>query len=235
MEYKIGICDDEPIQLKVNYIYIKEITTRNQISVTVQSFCNSAQLFSYLKNQELDILFLDIDLGEESGITIAEHLAQEYPDIIIVFLTGHREFTNEAFDVEALGYVVKPINEQKLERTLNKAFTQAYGIKNRSNGSSLIITEENIKKKIPQPDILYIERIQAKSLIHTKKRIYQIYEPLTSIYERLDQNFLRINQSEIVNRGEIITIQGNTVFLQDGRQLSIGRTYKKAVMANFFK
>lgn len=235
MEYIIGICDDESLQVKVNSLYIKEIAARNQIRVTLNSFCNSTELFSFLENHHLDILFLDIDLGEESGIDIAERLAQQYPNISVIFLTGHREFTNEAFDVNALGYVVKPINEQKLERTLNKAFTQAYGIKSRAVSSSLIITEENIKKNINQADILYIERVQAKSLIHTSKRIYQIYEPLTFLYERLDKSFLRINQSEIVNRKEIVTIRGNTVFLRDKRQLSIGRTYKKEVMAAFLR
>ncbi len=235
MEYIIGICDDETLQLKVNGIYIKEIAARNQVQVILKAFRNSEQLFSYLKKQPLDILFLDIDLGDESGIDIAGQLALEYPDITTIFLTGHREFANEAFDVEALGYVVKPINEQKLERTLKKALTQAYGIKSRVTSSTLIITEENIKKKINQPDIIYIERVQTKSLIHTKNRIYQVYEPITALCERLDKNFLRINQSEVINRAEIATIEGNTVLLRDKRQLSIGRTYKKTVVTDFLK
>lgn len=231
MEYHIGICDDETIQLKVNHIYIKEIASRNQIQITSRGFCNSKQLFSYLQNHTLDILFLDIDLGDESGIDIASQIAVNYPDLIIIFLTGHREFTSEAFDVDAFGYLVKPINEQKLERTLKKAFTQVYGIKNRQSSASLIITEENIKKKINQSDILYIERVGAKSIIHTQNRIYQVYEPLTSLCSRLDSHFIRINQSEVVNRSEIETLKGNTVFLRDQRQLSIGRTYKKQVVS----
>lgn len=231
MEYHIGIYDDETIQLKVNHIYIKEIAARNQIQITSRGFYNSKQLFSYLQNHTLDILFLDIDLGEESGIDIARQITADYPNLIIIFLTGHREFTSEAFDVEAFGYVIKPIDEQKLERTLKKAFTQVYGIKNKQTSSSLIITEENIKKKINQTDILYIERVHTKSIIHTKDRIYQVYEPLTSLYSRLDNNFIRINQSEIVNRSEIETVKGNTVILRNHRQLNIGRTYKKQVVA----
>lgn len=234
MEYIIGICDDETFHLKVNMLYIQEIASRNQISVILKSFRNSEQLFSYLEKYPLNILFLDIDLGEESGIDIASRLSQEFPDITTIFLTGHREFTTEAFDVEAFGYIMKPIDEHKLERILNKAFAQSYGIKSKAFHSSLIITEENIKKKIRQGDILYIERVQSKSLIHTKKRIYQVYEPITSLCKRLDKNFLRINQSEVVNRSEISTIQGNTVYLRDQRQLNIGRTYKKSVLADFF-
>ncbi len=233
MKYIIGICDDESLQLKVSSLYIREIAARSQVSIALNLFTGSGELFSFLEKHPLDILFLDIDLGEDSGIDIAGLLAEKYPNLILIFLTGHREFTNEAFDVDALGYLVKPIQEQKLERTLTKAFDQAYGLKSRAADARLIITEENIKKEIRQSDILYIERVQTKSLIHTAKRIYQVYEPLTSLCTRLDRNFLRINQSEIVNRSEIITIQGNTVFLRDKRQLSVGRAYKKSIQNAF--
>lgn len=233
MEYIIGLCDDETIQLKINGIYIKEIAARNNVPIVLKAFRNSTQLFSYLEKQSLDILFLDIDLGEESGIDIAAKLAGDLPDLSIIFLTGHREFTNDAFDVEALGYVVKPIQEQKLERTLKKAITQVYGIKNRTANLSLIVTEENIKKKIKQTDILLIERIQTKSIIHTKYRTYQVYEPITSLCERLDKTFIRINQSEVVPRQEILSIEGNQVILRGNRRSSIGRTFKKSVMESY--
>lgn len=233
MQYVIGICDDESIQLKINNVYIKEIAARNQYKISTVAFNHSAQLFSYLQNEPLDILFLDIELGEESGIEIAEKIALKYPDIIIIFITGHREFTNEAFNVEAIGYVMKPIDEQKLERILLKALNQSYGIKIKPSGSYLIITEENIKKKILQADIIYLERVLTKSIIHTRSRLYHIYEPITSLCKRLDKNFLRINQSEVVNSKEILKLEGNTVFLRNGMQLNIGRTYKKSVVSSF--
>ncbi len=233
MQYIIGICDDETLQLKINNIYIKEIAARNHINVIVKAFNNSSQLFTYLQKEPLDILYLDIELGEESGIEIAEKLTGRYPNIIVVFITGHREYTNQAFDVEALGYIVKPVDEHKLERNMKKVLTQVYGIKTRLSGSSLVVTEENIKKKIIQSDIIYIERLQTKSIIHTKTRNYQVYEPITSLCERLEKNFLRLNQSEVVNSKEILKIEGNTVFLRNGMQLTIGRTYKKTVIQSY--
>lgn len=234
MQYNIGICDDESLQLKLNNVYLKEIASRNQHKINVIGFTKSAQLFSYLQTETLDILFLDIDLGEESGIEIAQKLSTQYPKIIVIFLTGHREFANEAFDVEALGYVLKPIDERKLERIFMKAITQVIGIKNKLNAACLVITEENIKKKINQSDIIYIERVLAKSIIHTKTREYQVYEPLTSLCKRLDHTFLRINQSEVVSAKEILKLEGNTVFLKNGKELSIGRTFKKTVLDLFY-
>lgn len=235
MQYNIGICDDEKLQLKLNNVYLKEIAGRNQYQVNIKAFMNSTQLFSYLQIASLDILFLDIDLGEESGIEIAQKLAATYPKIIVVFLTGHREFANDAFDVEALGYVLKPIEEQKLERILTKAITQVLGIKNKTNRPSLVVTVDNLKKKIIQDDILYIERVLSKSIIHTRNKEYQVYEPLTSICQRLDHTFLRINQSEVISSSEILKLEGNTVYLKNGKELSIGRTFKKAVYNSFYQ
>lgn len=234
MQYNIGICDDEILQLKLNNVYIKEIATRNRYNVNVKAFVNASHLFTYLQKETLDIIFLDIDLGEESGIDIAKKLLSRYPKIIIVFLTGHREFASEAFDVEALGYVLKPINEQKLERILVKAITQVIGLQNKLNDSNIVITEENIKKKINLSDILYIERVLSKTIIHTKNKEYQVYEPLTSLCDRLGKDFIRINQSEAVRFREILKLEGNTVFLRRGKEISIGRTYKKAVLELFY-
>ena len=223
MNYSIGICDDQIVQIQLASAYIQQIADNAQVPITITPFCNSAHLFAHLAEHPLDILFLDIDLGEESGITVAQHLA----DLILIFLTGHREFASEAYDVDALGYVTKPVREEKIERTLHKAFTHAYGVKSQVMTPHLVITEENIKKRIPLSDILYIERVKPKTLIHTQIRVYQVYEPLSAIYERLDDQFIQVNQSEVVNKAEIYAVQGNTVILRDGRNLSIGRTFKK--------
>ncbi len=227
MNYSIGICDDQIVQIQLASAYIQQIADNAQVPITITPFCNSAHLFAHLAEHPLDILFLDIDLGEESGITVAQHLVKEYPDLILIFLTGHREFASEAYDVDALGYVTKPVREEKIERTLHKAFTHAYGVKSQVMTPHLVITEENIKKRIPLSDILYIERVKPKTLIHTQIRVYQVYEPLSAIYERLDDQFIQVNQSEVVNKAEIYAVQGNTVILRDGRNLSIGRTFKK--------
>lgn len=230
MKYIIGICDDETIQLKVNTVYIKEVAKRNNIPIVLKTFCNSSQLFSYLNENSLDILFLDIDLGEESGIDIAKKLAVKYPNILIIFLTGHREYTNDAFEVDALGYLVKPLNEQRLERTLNRAITHVCGIQIQSAPPTLSIIENNIKKEINTADILYIKHVHRKSIIYTTVQTYQVYDSITSLCQKLGENFLRINQREIVPRSEIADIIENTVLLRDNRQLTLGRTYKKAVL-----
>jgi DNA-binding LytR/AlgR family response regulator len=235
MRYRIGICDDEVIQLKVESLYLNEIAKRNNIEINHKGFDNPEELIEFLKKYTFDILLLDIDLKNEvSGIELATMLVAKYPKMIIIFVTGHPEFTFEAFNIEATGYVVKPIDMSKFERILLKAFHLVDGIKKTSKEIPFIITEENIKKKINQEDIIYIQRRAAKSFIITKEREYQVYETITSLYDRLKESFLRINQSEIVNVNRIKEIQEGYVYLKTGEAFTIGRTFRNDVMEAYF-
>lgn len=234
MRYRIGICDDEVLHVKINALFVQEIGKRNHFEVDVKGFTKSSQLQKYLVRESLDILFLDIDLGEDSGILLAAKLMERYPELVIIFITGHREFTGEAFDVEAMGYIVKPVEEQKMERVLKKAILQVMALKGQNCQQELVITEENIKKKIIEEDIIHIERELSRSVIHTRDKDYKVYETMTSLCERLSSSFLRVNQSEAVNRKEIKEIRDNMVILKSGKTITIGRTYRKAVMESYF-
>lgn len=234
MKYKIGICDDEVLHVRINGVYVQEIAKRNRYDVEVKGFTKGSQVQEYLQKESLDILFLDIDLGNDSGILLAAELMKKYPELIIIFITGHREFASEAFDVEAIGYIVKPVEEKKMERVLKKALLQVMALKGQNSSQEIIITEENIKKKIYEEDIIHIERELAKTVIHTLDRDYRVYETITSLCERLGDNFLRINQSEVVNIKEIKEIRDNSVFLKNGTMVRIGRTYRKAVIETYF-
>ncbi len=238
MTYHIGICDDELLQVKINSIYIKDIAERNKVSVTTIGFTSSEQLFEYLKTHELHIVFMDIDMGGPSGISAAIQLFHDLPKIIVIFITGHNEFASNAYDVDALGYVLKPVDITKLERFFKKAINQieASNAESSSTASpSLVITENAAKIKIPVSDIISIERIRYQSIITTKTGIYHVYESITALDEKTAYTMLRINQSELINPSVIRTIKGNTVFLKNGQERIISRNYKKAVLETFLK
>lgn len=234
MLYKIGLCDDEVFQLKVNNLYLKEIAQRHSLDFEYHAFTTGKQLKTYLEKNKLDVLFLDIDLGKDSGIEIAAWLAREYPEIIIIFVTGHREFAQEAFDVDAVGYLVKPFDEKRMENVVLKMMAQLLQKNKTDEMEEIIITEENLKKKIACRDILYIEKQQARSIIVTEKKQYPVYETITSLCDRLGKQFVRVNQGEIVNKELIREIKGNVIILDTGKEMSIGRTYRKEVIAKYF-
>lgn len=235
MKYIIGVCDDEKLQVKVNGLYIKEIALRNHWDIAMVPFNTGRAVLEFLASKKMDVLFLDIDLGNESGIGIAERIAVKYPELVVIFVTGHREFANDAFDVDAMGYIVKPVDEKKMERVLKKTLSHVEAIRSKKPSETIVITVENLKKKIFQNDILYIERQQAKSIITLKGKEYGVYETITSLAERLTDDFLRISQSYIINKSFIVGIEGNNILLKNGMDIPIGRTYRKDVLEAYYK
>lgn len=234
MSYQIGLCDDEIYQIKVNSLFLKEIASKNQYDLEYHGFQSGKQLRSYLDSNHLDVLFLDIDLGEENGIEIAAWISKNYPNIIIIFVTGHREFAVEAFEVDAMGYLVKPYDINKMSNVMKKVMVQLEKNGIEEEKHEIIVTVENLKKKIDCRDIIYIERQQAKSIIQTRQREYQVYETITSLCDRIGDSFIRVNQGMVVNTSLISEIKGNNLYLKNGMDIPIGRTYRKEVMAKYF-
>lgn len=234
MAYQVAFCDDEVYQIKVNNLFLKEIASKNGYDFVCHGFRQGKQLREYMMENPLDVLFLDIDLGDDNGIEIAAWVAQNYPNTITIFVTGHREFAEEAFEVDAIGYLVKPYDIKKMETVLRKVMVLLEKRHVEEPVTEIVIIDENLKKKICCKDILYIERQQARSIIKTQQKEYRVYETITSLYERIGDSFIRVNQGEVVNRNIIKEIKGNTVILTDGKEMSIGRTYRKEVMSKYF-
>lgn len=232
MAYKIGICDDEFYQIKVNELFIKEIANRNKVDIECHGFQTGKQLRDFMESQSLDVVLLDIELKEESGIDIAKWISNRCPQVAIIFVTGHREFAEEAFEVNAVGYLVKPYDINRMENTVKKIIKC---LEQDEEDYNIVITDGNIKKKIDRRQIMYIERCSTKSVIKTEQNDYSVYESITSLYERIGEQFIRLNQGIIVNSGLITEIKGNVACLSNGLRVRIGRIYRKDVLLKYFK
>lgn len=147
----IGLCDDDKASLKIISTYLQKFMNEFEKEVRITLFTNGEEIIRYLDEEKhLDIAFLDIDMAGKNGIQTAYELKKRNRQLIIAFLTGHAEYALEAFEVEAAGYLVKPVNERKLKRLLVKSLKEAAAEQSRMKLSSLTVTDENIKKKIQQ-------------------------------------------------------------------------------------
>ncbi len=235
MKINIAICDDENIALRINYTYIEELVKKYRINANVIGFLRGEKLVEYMEKNTIDIAFLDIDLKSMNGIAIASRLLRKNPKVITIFISGHREYAFDAFAVEAFGYLPKPIDSERLERLFKKAIIQVNYISRRAQASPLIITVNNIKKKINQSSILYIERKKTQSIIITKTGWHYVYETITSLASRLERNFVQINQGVIVNMDELASIEGNRAIMKKGEVFTVGRTYSKNAKKNYLE
>jgi DNA-binding LytR/AlgR family response regulator len=235
MRQNLIVCDDESIALKMNCSYIEELSKKYRLDANITGFSGSDKVLEYSENNDIDMAFLDIDLKGINGISLASRLLKKNPRIITIFITGHREFAYEAFNVEAFGYLTKPVDSDRLERVFKKALLQMNDMNNRLQRIPLIITEDNVKKKISQQSIIYIERVGAQSIILTRNGKHSVYETITSLAGRLEGNFVQINQGMIVNLEEVQSIQGNQVIMKSEEIFIIGRTYSKEAKRKFLE
>ena len=86
----------------------------------IKEFSESASFFAFLQEESVDLLFLDIELDHETGFEIAGRMKAEYPDVMIVFLTGYSTYAIDGYDFSPVNFLVKPINAQKLSQTLDE-------------------------------------------------------------------------------------------------------------------
>lgn len=235
MKINIALCDDENITLRIYCTYIEELAKKYRVDINIAGFIRSENLMDYVERATIDIAFLDIDLKGVSGITVATKILKKNPRTIIIFITSHREYAFDAFNLEAFGYLTKPIDPERLERIFKKAILQVNYINNKIQSMPLVITENNIKKKINQSAILYIERKNTQSVIVMKTGRHCVYEAISSMAERMEDNFLQINQSIIVNMEEIESLEGTRVKMKTGEIFAVGRTFGKEVKRRYLE
>ena len=112
--YKVMVVDDEPASLQR---LTRLIETYDMMKVYGQ-FTDGHELLMKLEHEKADVLFLDIEMPEISGIELAKIINKKHPEIAIVFVTAYEEYALSAFDVETIDYLLKPIRKEQLERCL---------------------------------------------------------------------------------------------------------------------
>lgn len=219
------IVDDEPIAQNIVKSFIG-----NSPNLTVAGICNNAmEALPILQAQQVDILFLDIEMPVLSGLSFLKTLARPPATIIT---TAYREFALEGYELNVVDYLLKPFSFERFLKAVNKVD----GYSTTKPDSSLIRNDfeyfradrKNIK--VHYDDILLIEGLSNYVKIHMTDKQLVVYHRLIDLEKRLPKDhFVRIHKSFIVSVTKI-EAYGNDFVEIDGRQLSIGNTYKAAFM-----
>ncbi|MCW3108051.1 MAG: hypothetical protein JWQ09_2557 [Segetibacter sp.] len=178
----------------------------------------------------VDILFLDINMPKISGIEVAK-LVQRFTNVIIT--TAFSNYGQQAFEVDAYDYLLKPISYEKFLYSISKV-KRIIDIKKEKNEHELsfFYVKSDIKGKLVKInvlDILFIEAALNYVIIKINNKTKQqiTYLTMNEMLETLPSNFYRIHKSFIVNMNKIDSISGNTLYLEDGSVLTVGASYKE--------
>lgn len=208
------IVDDEPLALDL----IEDYVLKTPFLELVNKFSSPFQAIDALQNEKIDLIFLDIQMPGLSGIDFSK-LLQNGPKII--FTTAYSQYALEGFKVDALDYLVKPINYQEFLKASNKALTWFSLIEQNSESksvepsiTSIFVKSEYKLLKVELSDILYIEGLKDYVKIYLKEQSKPILSlmSLKTLEEKLSpEQFMRVHRSFIVNLSQISRIERNRI------------------------
>lgn len=195
----IGVCDDSLLDREILSDFLTDYFNKKGIEYKIYNYISGKDLIYDIQDgKSLDLIFLDIYIENELGINIAKQLRKEINfNSQIVFLTATVDFAVDSYEVEASGYLLKPISAKKLCMVMDKV-TKRYDI-----GKYRIKQRKNILT-LSFDDILYIESSNSRCILHSNNTNYIIYKRLDDIESELnDKRFLRCHQSYLVNMNYI--------------------------------
>lgn len=213
-----AVCDDEAFMLDYMTVQISTYMKERNIAFRTDRFLSSQALLE--SNRSFDIIFLDIRMEEPGGMETARLLRARGCRSLLVFITVLKETVFDSFEVQAFDYLVKPLNDMRLYRTLDRAIHSI----NESAAHDLLVQKGNSCQIIPFSRIRYCEVLGRKVYIHqTDHIVFDYYEKMDQLEKRLDSRFFRCHRSYLVNLDHVCGYDGGMIHLSEGGELPVSR------------
>lgn len=194
---KVLIAEDDAASRKLLRHFIGNLPNFK----VVGEAANGEELIHYVTKEKPDIALVDIGMPLLNGMEAVKSCKEFLPSLQVIFITGHDDYAVEAFSVRAVDYILKPIERNRLYAALERA-AQAFSAnadKEMTFKKDLMIKQQKAITFIPLDEILFIERIDRKTVIHTINQKFETNEALASFEETLDSRFMASHRSYIIN------------------------------------
>ena len=233
MKLKCIIIDDEPVARKVLQGFIEEI---DFLELTGQAE-NPLKAMPLLHDNEIDIIFLDINMPKTNGI---DFLKSSMTQANIIMTTAYAEYAVEAYGLDVLDYLVKPIAFDRFLKACNKA-KEMKALKgttgNQSNKTSdhFFIKCDNQIEKVFYADLIYAEAMLNYVMLYTNSKKMMVYITIKSLEEQLPSDiFIKVHKSFIVNINKIKSIEGNILDIGNAK-IAISQNLREKVINEIVK
>lgn len=229
------IVDDEPLAVERMQVICARLPDLAVVGTASDGGC-ALRLVDAL---EPDLILLDMTMPEVDGLSVARQLGRREKRPAVIFVTAHDNYAVEAFDLDAVDYVLKPVMPERLERAIRRALARR---EERGRGGGKWLEELWIphRSELIRIDAAEVARIDAERdyvRLHVGERSYLLLQTIAGLEARLDPDrFIRIHRSTILRRDRIKGLRHDglgvwSVEMDDGETLRIGRTYLAKVKA----
>ncbi|PGY11938.1 LytTR family DNA-binding domain-containing protein [Bacillus sp. AFS031507] len=203
---RILIAEDNPASRKLLKHLVKHVPNYQIVGEAV----NGEDLIKKVMMEKPDLVLVDINMPLLNGMEAVKSCKKIVPSLQVIFITGHDEYALEAFGVNAIDYIVKPVERERLYAALDRAATlknKNVTIQQSSIKKDLMIKQQNHYSFIPLDEIIFIEKADRKSVIHTMDQKIEFNEALTNLEEILDSRFVASHRSYIINLQHLSKIE----------------------------
>lgn len=223
IKYNCAIIDDEPLARKILKEYVNEIEELNLLG----EFKSALDFSSFPQVNDLDIIFIDINMPKLSGIDFVKNFNTQAH---IVFTTAYSEFAADAFDLNATDYLVKPISLERFLKTIQKIKSQK--LTNNSIKSWITIKENKRLYKVDIDDLLYFQAYGDYVKIITEEKNYITKSKLSEFTHLNDERIVQVHRSYIVNIEKVAYVEGNFLSI-NSEKIPVSNSFREALLRKF--
>lgn len=240
---KIAVVEDDSIHAAMTVRLLEEWLEGSDIKSEISVFSSAeSYLFEWENNKVWDVLFIDIQMPGINGIELARSIRKENKKVALVFVTGITDYMQEGYEVEALHYLVKPVDSTKIAYCMERV---AEVFKSAVKNKAVLIEAEDITGgreggrvilRLSPEDVFFMEASAHNTEIHTRDKLYRIREGISVTRKRFAQDmFVLCHRSFIVNLMYVSGIGKDEVTLDDGRKVPMSKRCAGAVREAFIK
>lgn len=229
MTVKIAICDDERYICSQLESELEDIMRQFEMNYEIDVFESGESLCKELERQIYDLIFLDIELPENSGIDVGRYIREVLKNemVQIVYISGKDGYAMELFEFRPMNFLVKPLEHEKVAAVIEK-----YRVVTEQKCYMFEYKKRGEYYKVPMSDIMYFENQNRKVTLYAKDFEDEFYDSMENIYEKVkNQDFLLIHKSIIVNYRYVKNMDYKEVTMVNGKRLSISQSKRPEVKA----
>ena len=231
---RIAICDDEAAQREFLRPLVEAWATRRGHVVSVHAFESAeAFLFAYAEDKGFDALLLDIQMKKMDGVALAKWIRTDNEGLQIIFITGFPDFIAEGYEISALHYLLKPVDEEKLFEVLDRAMARL-----RTVPRTIVFRGGGGYLRVPANDIYYAEAASHTVTLSMINGQETFNMRLGDMEELLGEGFFRCHRSYIVSMRHVRRVTRTAMVLDNGVEIPLSRNLydaaNQAFIRNFF-
>lgn len=216
-EIAVAICDDNATQISILKGFLNNYQCQYKFEVISTTSPDELINIMNKNNQKIEVALLDIEMGSFNGLELGILLKEKNEDVIVVYITGHKDYSFYSYEVKPLDYILKPVTELKFFSIMDDVihrYEQIQLYKEKMN--TFTIKTKELVLKINYKNIFYFEKSYRKIAVVTTQGKFSFYLSIKQLEQLLDMSqFVRAHQGYLVNKNNISAFHDNVLFLKD--------------------